>query len=370
MASIVEIQSATTSVKCDDRGAARHLINVHNTSGRKLRIGARAHLDPPAATDWIGDIFLPANVQQREWELDVDKTIQLTVPIQASEAAPGSYTFRVEVYSSDAPSEDYTTGDGIAFTVMEKQADPEPPSKRFPWWIAVAVLAVVIGGGLGWWAFAHFSKLRVPDLEGLPRDAAVAAIDAAGLVVGDIAAETSADAPQDTVLRQKPDAGKRVARSSAVHLVVAEAAAPPPPAAPGIHKQGTFTVRQTWSGDLDTGTETSQGADFWFRAETADRRYLEPKNGAAFRLVGGSGRDYAACRDAAADSARIPVGLLASGVWVCGRTSEGRVTAFALTEAVGASPGVMRISFITWRKPRIVRPLDTIRNPTVIGRPQ
>ena len=361
MGSIVEIRAATTSVVCDENGVAQHVINVHNTSGGKLRIGARTHVESPAKASWIGDVYLPANEQQQEWDLDPDKTIQLTVPIQAGDADPGTYTFKVEVYSTEAPSEDYTTGDGIAFEVQAKEPEPKPEEKKpFPWWIIIVIVAVLLVGGLSWWAIAHFSKPKVPDVEGLPKTEAVQAIQAADLKVGDVTGEVSEDKPADTVLRQKPPADKRVPKDTAVHLIVAQADAAPEPTAPGIHKQGTFSVRQTWSGDFDTGAETSDGSDFWFLAETATRRFLQPKNGAVFRLMGNSQPDYFACKDASYSSGRIHTDQLRPGVWVCGKTSDGRVTAFTFTSNIGASPGIMRIRYTTWKKPLIVVPMRPV----------
>lgn len=420
MASIVEIRAATTSVVCDDSGVAQHVINVHNVSGRRLRIGARVHVDAPAEAGWIGKIHLPANERQQEWDLDPDKTIQLTVPIQAGDASAGKYTFRVEVYSTDAPSEDYTTGDGIAFEVKEKPVVTEP-KKPFPWWIIAVILAVLVVGGVTWWAIAHFTKATVPDLVGLSQTEAADEIDAAGLTRGDITREVSEDVAPDIVLRQDPPAGERVAKESSVSIVVAEAdmtatvpdlggltkaaatarleaaglklgnvttevntsttagtvlrqspssgtslprdssvsvvLAKAAPVAPGIHKQGIFSVRQTWHGDLDSGAETSSGSDFWFRADTATRRFLAPENGATFRVMGAGQPDYFACKDAALSASVIDVTRLRSGTWVCARTSEERYSAFTFTAEIGASPGVMRIRHVTWDKLLVLNPL-------------
>jgi hypothetical protein len=374
MVSIVEIRAATTSVVCDERGVAQHVINVHNTSGRKLRIGARVHAEAPAKAGWIGDVYLPANAQQTEWDLDPDKTVQLTVPIQAGDADPGTYTFKVEVYSTDAPSEDYTTGDGIAFEVQEKKApDPQPEKKPFPWWIIIVVVAVLVVGGLGGWAIYHVTRPVVPDVIDKSRTDAEAAIVGAELTVGKVDSVVSADAAAGTVLQQTPEAGKRVSTGTAVDLVVAEAAAvpDPDPTPPGIHKQGNFNVRQTWSGDLDTGTETSNGADFWFRAETATRRYLEPKGGATFRLMGSDRPDYFECRDASLSADRIDVNRIAAGNWMCVKTSDGRVAMMVLVSQVGPSPGVMRIRYTTWKKPlAIFRPVLELRQPVLEVQPR
>lgn len=53
-----------------------------------------------------------------------------------------------------------------------------------------------------------------------------------------------------------------------------------------VHSSGRLTIRGTWSCDLDSGAETSAGADFWWEQDTNVKRYLVPKNGAGFFVVG------------------------------------------------------------------------------------
>ncbi|HDP90049.1 MAG TPA: PASTA domain-containing protein [Thioalkalivibrio sp.] len=193
----------------------------------------------------------------------------------------------------------------------------------------------------------------VPDLGGLTKAAATTQLEAAGLKLGNVTAEVNASATAGTVLRQTPSAGTTLPREASVSVVLAKAE----PVAPGIHKQGSFSVRQTWHGDLDTGAETNNGSDFWFRAETATRRYLAPENGATFRVMGANQPDYFACKDASLSAGVIDVTRLRAGTWVCARTSEGRYAAFAFTAEIGASPGVMRIRYMTWKKPFVITPL-------------
>ena len=74
MASIVEIQAATTSVTCDEKGNGEHVISIHNTTGRKLRIGARIHVDDPAKAEWIGNPVLQAKPKQQPEPVKVSVT--------------------------------------------------------------------------------------------------------------------------------------------------------------------------------------------------------------------------------------------------------------------------------------------------------
>lgn len=225
MASIVEIKAATPSVTCDDSGAAEHVINVHNTSGQRLRIGVRVHVEEPTEEKWIGQAFDPKEKDETEWDIDPDETLQLTVPINATGAEPGTYTFRVEVYSTDAPSEDHTIGDGIAFEV--KAEIPEPEEKepgKFPWWIVIVVAVLVIAGIAGGIIYYFVSTTSVPDVIGKPRAEAVEMIESASLVVGAETREMSEE-PANSVLDQDPLEG-RVKKGTTVDLVLAEAAAP------------------------------------------------------------------------------------------------------------------------------------------------
>ena len=60
------------------------------------------------------------------------------------------------------------------------------------------------------------------------------------------------------------------------------------PTAPGILSQGQLTVRGTWSVNLDTGAEINNAAvaDFFWVQRTAVKRFLVPRNGATFLVVG------------------------------------------------------------------------------------
>ncbi len=58
------------------------------------------------------------------------------------------------------------------------------------------------------------------------------------------------------------------------------------PKEPMIYSSGQAVVRGTWSWDLDLGSQNTAGGDFWWDQQTATTRYLTPKNGAVFFVVG------------------------------------------------------------------------------------
>ena len=265
MSSIVEISAATTSVSCDAKGAAQHVINVHNISGRKLRVGARIVVDGATKAEWIGAATLSGKEQQNEWELAVDQTIQLTIPINAAGAAAGKYAFRVEVYSTDAPSEDFTTGDGIGFEVADTPAPtPQPEKKGVPWWvfviIAVAVLALAGGG---WGLYALFSKATVPELVGKTQADAETMIKDAKLKVGEVTSERRGEQVKGSVAEQSLEPGSKVKKDTAVNLVIDDGAPLVP--VPNV-------VGQTQDG----ATQTLQSAALSVGNVTAEQRGLKP----------------------------------------------------------------------------------------------
>jgi hypothetical protein len=363
MSSIVEISAATPSVACDAKGVAQHVVNVHNISGRKLRVGARIVADGDTKAQWFGAIAAPGKEQQSEWDLAVDQTIQLTIPIAAKDAAPAKYTFRIEIYSTDMPSEDFTTGDGIAFEVSPPEPDKEPAKGGgIPWWVILIIVLVglaVVGGG-GWAIYAAMSKTHVPDVMGLSLEEAKKLIEEKKLQVGTVKSEHRGNQPKNTVIDQVPDADEKVKKGTAVDLVTEKGAAPQP-VTPAVHKRGRFNVRQTWMADLDEGSEVSNGADFWFEAVTATERYLVPRNGAQMVRMGSQAVDYKACTNASLATARIRLQSLPAGTFLCARTNQGRISAVRVENNVGPSPGVLTISFTTWEKPLIIMPIAPSR---------
>ncbi len=122
-----------------------------------------------------------------------------------------------------------------------------------------------------------------------------------------------------------------------------------PARAATTHSTGPMSIPQTWRADLDTGEVGSGTADFWFRAETARNRYLQPMNGARFGIMpGASGATRAACVATPKSSANIPVSQLTVGTYVCVRTSDGRHGVFRVNEPIGRSPGTMEIGYTLW----------------------
>lgn len=116
-----------------------------------------------------------------------------------------------------------------------------------------------------------------------------------------------------------------------------------------IHSQGQLSVPQTYLFDLDSGNVRSPGADVWFQAETANRLYLVPRNGAKIGIVNANNGSYNACKSARMSGARLSLADMPVGTRLCARTSEGRVATFRLTALSAGSPKTMKLRFTTWR---------------------
>jgi hypothetical protein len=61
---------------------------------------------------------------------------------------------------------------------------------------------------------------------------------------------------------------------------------PERPRKPEVYSEGKLQVRGTYSCDLDRGAETQDGSDFWWQQATGTERYLTPRNGARFMVLG------------------------------------------------------------------------------------
>jgi len=116
-----------------------------------------------------------------------------------------------------------------------------------------------------------------------------------------------------------------------------------------VHAQGVGVIRQTYLFDLDTGAETTAGADIWFHAVTNTELYIEPRNGATLALGDRSERGFAGCSSASYSTTRIPLGSIPVGSFVCVRTSDGHVSQFRMNAISSASPRVLTIRFTTWQ---------------------
>ncbi len=200
---------------------------VTNTAGRTLSVGAKVLADAPAQESWF------ALTGKAERELGKDDFDQFDVEVNLpTDAAAGIYKFRLLVYSTAAPGEDYTEGPTVSVEVPKGDTTrPPPPPPPFPWWIvAVAAVSVLlIGGGIAALLFLGAAK-SVPKVTGLTLDDAIVKLEDAGLNVSDtgVTEEATGQADAGTVIKQSPEAGADQPEDKLVSLTIEQLTVPVP----------------------------------------------------------------------------------------------------------------------------------------------
>ena len=195
--------------------------------------------------------------------------------------------------------------------------------------------------------------VTVPNVVRQPLERAVAMLAEAGLRPGAETTRPTDKARPGTILDQKIKGGDTAKRGTAVDLLIAaQPAAGETPATQKVLARGGFEVKQTYLFDLDSGHIVRNGeADFWFEAVTETERYLTPRNGAAIGFTREKGT-YESCSKAKMTERRILIQRIPENYYACVRTSSGNLASFKLREPVGPSPGVLKISYITWERAR------------------
>jgi len=127
---------------------------------------------------------------------------------------------------------------------------------------------------------------------------------------------------------------------------------PTPTSGPTVYKTAQFTVRQTWHGDLDSGTEVTSGSnpDFQYEAVSAAEKYISPKSGALFLKMAGV-PDYSDCKNAALSSSKINLSTFPVGSWMCYKTNDGRYGRFTLDGYGNPDGTTMYLDMRTWTSP-------------------
>ena len=208
----------------DAERSAQTTFTVTNPSGTADRVVFEPVAGPGAEPGWI----------------TVDASLLLVVAagfvlllVRTTEpegTKPGSYEARGRAYSADsAPEETSVLSGRVVFDVA---APPAPRKRTIPWWeyAAAAVLLVVVsvtvtlvatlGRGAG--------QATAPQLAGLSRTDAVAALQKAGLTVGTVRHKFD-QSNIEQVLDQSVRADSSVPDGTAVDLVVGATLSPPVP---------------------------------------------------------------------------------------------------------------------------------------------
>ncbi len=151
--------------------------------------------------------------------------VHIAIPQQV---AAGRYELYGQAYSAHlAPEETLGRSGRVVFDVA-----PQPSPKPKPWWLlGVAALVLVVLGVVGFLVFRSPSTVAVPDLVGQPQAAATSRLTKAGLKLG--AVRRRQDPPNDgKVVQQQTAAGAKVAKGTAVDVVLGENLKAPNPFQP------------------------------------------------------------------------------------------------------------------------------------------
>ncbi len=130
-----------------------------------------------------------------------------------------------------------------------------------------------------------------------------------------------------------------------VEIEVGDPTATPPPV---LAADGDLDLDQTYSVDLDTGTIGSADRDLWFEAVSALEKYYTPRNGARFTQWGGSAPSLSDCMGATLSTAKIPLGDVDVGDWLCYETNQGNYGRLEVEGLTPGSPQTLKLDFKTW----------------------
>ena len=247
MPSSFNITVPTNSIRLDERGGEA-VFTVFNASGRPARGRARLVAQQPESEAWLTLEGPP------ERTFATAAAEQYRVRVRVPETAPaGSYAFRLDMVGVERPDEDYVEGPTVAYVVPEAV---EEEGGGFPWWVATAVVGVLIVGGLlAWWLWPR--GVPVPDVAERTPTEAESLLVAAGLALGDVTEENSFLVPAGNVLRTEPKAQTPVESGTPIDLVIAKSSSLPfrftVEDVFTIAGRGTVVTGRVESGTIETG---------------------------------------------------------------------------------------------------------------------
>ena len=123
-------------------GTVAHTVT--NTTGGEVTARARIVTMDGSDDTW----FAITGEQERVFAGNATQQYSVTVNIPPT-AIPGTYRFRLDVFSVENPDENFAEGPAVEISVEEKAETETPKGDGFPWWIAAVVATVlIIGGGI------------------------------------------------------------------------------------------------------------------------------------------------------------------------------------------------------------------------------
>ncbi len=226
MTSTFSITTASNQIQlAGTQRRAGATYTVTNASGQAIRGRASLATVPPAAPHlaWLA----LEGESERPFPIAATEQFRVGVDVPAG-AAPGNYTFRLNMLATHNPDETFTEGPTITIAVPE----PTPQTKKFPLWvipvalIAVAIVAVVL-------VFALRPRaVVVPDVVGLTIDDALDELEGLGLRPRQGEREFNSAVPAERVSRTDPEAGEEVEPEARIWYFVSNGPEPAPTAIP------------------------------------------------------------------------------------------------------------------------------------------
>lgn len=215
------ITTGTSTVQVKNNRSGSVTFTVTNNADEGIRTRARI-------TALSGDEawFAIDGDKEREYrEKTQQYTVNFTLP---ATAAPGAYTFRMDVFAVENPDEIYSEGPVVQIDVTGAEAPPAKPS-GFPWWIVAVVAAVLlIGAGIVIWATWKRTEV-VPMVKLKPlAEAEQTLLDLKFKVEKTMVLTVKSD-EVDVVIGQDPPPETEVAQGSTVTLTVGQEGVEVPP---------------------------------------------------------------------------------------------------------------------------------------------
>lgn len=224
MASTFSITAANNNISVSKQARQTNAaFTVTNNSGQALRGRATLSTTPDKAPHlaWLSI----DGESERPFIIAAVEQYKVTINVPA-DAAPGNYTFRLNMVATHDPDETFSEGPTVTIAVPEAA----PPSRKFPLWIIPVIVAVLAVIALLVFLLTRPKTVGVPDVVGLSQAEATAELERVGLRIGRILPETSASTPNGRVVRSEPAAGSNVAKDAAVDLYVSSGLAATPTA--------------------------------------------------------------------------------------------------------------------------------------------
>ncbi len=235
----ITVASNTVQLTDERRGVAPY--TVYNASGRTLR--GRASLEMlPANAIHAGWVQINGE-QERVFEIGGTEQFNVAIAVSA-DAAPGAYTFRLNMVDTANPDEGFNPGATVTFDVPEPEKEP----KKLPAWLiplVIGIVALVVLGSIGAWALGREQTIAVPDVIGMTLEEAQDTIDDVGLRQRQGPREFSNTIEEGFVVRTNPDVGATVEPETRIIIHLSDGLEPTPTPVPTNTPTPTPTVTPT-----------------------------------------------------------------------------------------------------------------------------